>query len=507
MFFVACSSDKDKTSETSNATEAMANAGNTDCTRGYSVHRIDGTNLYLVTENNQQCVKNDTGKVVVPNFCTINIFDQGFQVITNDMKYGAYNREGKCLVEPKFKDLTFSEKMIWVASENGSAVFNLDGKQLTSFGEYDSYDTFKEHNYFAVYSENNEMLFDYDGKQLLPEGAKEITCWNGDYDHVFYQIGEKKGMWSEKLCLNPEYDDITIKDNFIVVKKFQKQRLLSAENGKPMTDWFESLSEEHSNKDWNNIIGYVLYDENHMRGFISLDGSYYLPLEYNDIRVAADDYLQVRKDGKDYLLTMTGRKVFTAENIKCVSTYIQESDSTGHYKYDAIVTLNGKQGVYSLSQQKILIPPVYEKIELLSSCNTPNWTVVKSGKCGALTYTGATLIPAVYDGLELVSSQTKHWAVAKNGKRGVLTYTGATLIPVTHEVLGLGFFKGYKEECYIAGKAGNFSLYNLKNGKFIGKMAGELLVHWEEGSYIGLEEAKNEGWLDMNMPILMDCRN
>ena len=469
MFFVACSSDKDKTSETANTTDTMATAGNADCsTRGYSVNRIQGTNLYLETEYDHQCVKNDTGLVVVPNFCTINIFDQGFQVITNDMKYGAYNREGKCLVEPKFKDLTFSEKMIWVASENGSAVFNLDGKQLTSFGEYDSYDTFKEHNYFAVYSENNEMLFDYDGKQLLPEGAKEISCWNGDYDHVFYQIDGKVGMWSEELCLNPEYDDITVKDGFIVVKKFQKQRLISAKNGKPMTDWFESLSEEHSTKDWNNIIGYVLYDENHMRGFISLDGSYYLPLEYDDIRVAADDYLQVRKNGKTHLLTLTGRKVFSAEKIECISTTsVQNNDSTWHYKFDAIVTLNGKKGVYSLSQQKMLIP-------------------------------------ATYDGIELVSSNNC-WAVMKNGKHGVLTYTGATFIPVSHEILGYGFFNDQKDECYVAGKKGNLNLYNLKNGKFIGKMAGELLVHWEEGSFMTLEEVKNEGWLDM--PILAGCRN
>lgn len=452
MFFAACA---DKKAETANTTDTMATAGNADGTRGYSVSRIEGTNLYLETEYDHQCVKNDTGLVVVPNFCTINVLEQGFMVITDDLRYGAYSREGKCLVEPKFKDLTFSEKLIWVTSENGSAVFNLSGKQLTEFGEYDSYDTFKEHNYFAVYSENNEMLFDYDGKQLLPEGAKEISCWNGDYDHVFYQIGEKKGMWSEELCLNPEYDDITIKDNFIVVKKFQKQRLLSAENGKPMTDWFESLSEEHSNKDWNNIIGYVLYDENHMRGFISLDGSYYLPLEYNDIRVAADDYLQVRKDGKDQLMTTFGQQILSADKIEVKQTvYINDTDSTGHYLNDAIVTINGKQGVYSLSQKKMLIPAIYDKVEY-------TWV-----------------------------SRNLFWAVIKNGKHGVLSYTGTTVLSVAHEVLGSGTFKGLKDQCFVAGKNGNFGLYDLK-GKFI-KKVNKLKVYLGEGEIGDLDEADFE---------------
>lgn len=465
MFFAACA---DKKAETANTTDTMATAGNADGTRGYSVNRIQGTNLYLETEYDHQCVKNDTGLVVVPPFCTINVFEKGFMVITDDMKYGAYSLTGKCIVEPKYKDLCFSEKIIWVTSENGSAVFNLSGKQLTEFGEYDSYDTFKEHNYFAVYSENNEMLFDYDGKQLLPEGAKEITCWNGDYDHVFYQVGEKKGMWSKGLCLNPEFDDITVKDGFIVVKKFQKQRLLSTENGKPMTDWFESNSELRSSGEWK-VIGQILYN-NRMCGYISNDGKFSLPIEYDEISSFADEYYKVRKDGKVHLLTLKGRKVLTADKIECISTlYVQDSDTTGHYKYDAIVTLNGKKGVYSLSQQKMLIP-------------------------------------ATYDGIELVSSNNC-WAVMKNGKHGVLTYNGATFIPVSHEILGYGFFNDQKDECYVAGKKGNLNLYNLKNGKFIGKMAGELLVHWEEGSYIGLEEAKNEGWLDMNMPILMDCRN
>jgi len=156
------------------------------------------------------------------------------------------------------------------------------------------------------------------------------------------------------------------------------------------------------------------------------------------------------------------------------------------YNDSILAQLNGKKVLIDTSG-KVLISDLSQYAEFERS-NNENNIIVKTNddKYGVIDYKGKTIIPAVYDSLELQGLSDNYetvwgenkaplllYIVGKNGKHGIFAHNGSVVAPIAYDYIQsliypayLAVVKDKSADSETVGEANNLGLMNL-SGKVV----------------------------------------
>ena len=365
-----------------------------------SVSRIDDTNLYIVRENEQYGVKNDTGLVVIPSIYDAVSFTSPFFVVVKDNLEGIINQQGQIIVEPQYSGVIVCQKLLCVSDNGAMAAYNHQGKRLTDFAYY----TFEEcAKVFVAEGDDGKHVFSYGGKKILPIAAKAVDVYedftypqdgmNGEPQYkesmIFYQNHQDKwGMISleGRPSVEAEYDELFCYGQYYLGRKFQKYHALNF-NAEPVTDFYDDVEPLDN--------GFIVEKDGYY-GFLSPDNKLLLDIKYQQIMALSTNQLWVKQGFKQVgLYSQSGKEILPP-----IYDEIWEDDIEGtslHVQY------KGKLGVWD--DNMFIIPILYDDIYLFRHGNKKYWSVVRDGKHGLLRENSRTMFSAKYTSISYCTNR------------------------------------------------------------------------------------------------------
>lgn len=286
---------------------------------------------------------------------------------------------------------------------------------------------------------------------------------------------------NNKVLIPIIYDELSYFNRFIKVKKDNKYGLLTDNNETVKAliyDDITPLSDSHGTED---NIG-IVFTKGNQQQLTNEFGSIITP--FSDYRFVDNklDYLDnmsvIEKDGKYGLFSVKEKKVLIQP--------IYEDMYERIYNDSILAQLNGKKVLIDTSG-KVLISDLSQYAEFERS-NNENNIIVKTNddKYGVIDYKGKTIIPAVYDSLELQGLSDNYetvwgenkaplllYIVGKNGKHGIFAHNGSVVAPIAYDYIQsliypayLAVVKDKSADSETVGEANNLGLMNL-SGKVV----------------------------------------
>lgn len=189
-------------------------------------------------------------------------------------------------------------------------------------------------------------------------------------------------------------------------------------------------------------------------GVINIAGQITIPCIYDDISSLTIDgavcYI-VRKGSRVSIINARNESIVPFEY-----DYIRKGiDSAIHLE----IGKGGKIGLMNLVTRKMVIPLIYDRMEMLSASLVK---VQKDNRYSIFNVSGAQVLPGWYTLLE-INFQNAYVVAQLNGKKGVLSLSGKEIIPFEYEEL-----KDYiaSEIYFIGAKGGKFGLF-AHDGKVV----------------------------------------
>lgn len=366
--------------------------------------------LYVVIKDEKFGIMESDGKVLLPmDFDWIRVKDYRvgfkkhpyFEVTVND-KVGIYDLDAKVLLEPSYSQIKLTKNTIIAEDSLSVHFFNLDGTKMDLPYSIDGIIDIRS---------DGSIIVTKDGKQGVLNDGKLVVDIKYDAIESFEQakgyktkIGELYGVISPDgtLVIEPAYDDLEVTPiGFIVSNNGKKgflqfddrmflaielddikyipepflhpgsdiQGLIISKNGKKGFHLpFEKIVVEPAYDEIEFVGSGFLVSKDGLQGYMLLDGTLFLPIAYEDIRVWKSGHtIIVRRDGKEGLLDQEGKEVLDI-------VY----DSLALYPSGIILAkLNGKYGLYATDGAELTEPKwsnyKYASADVISFSDGKDW--------------------------------------------------------------------------------------------------------------------------------------
>lgn len=312
----------------------------------------------------------------------------------------------------------------------------------------------------AMNSNGSLIIIDAEGKQLVNQQYDEVS-WraSADIDSRFIKTrkGKKYGiindqgavMMDNELDMLPYFDS----DGVASVKNFTKEGWIDT-TGNYL--YFGPLSYFKDCGGTDKMMAYVVGGK---VGFIDKTGKQNIPLEYDEL---GDCFLnklaKVRKGSKWCYINTRGEEI---------ASIPANTGARMTYSGNIIVIKNGSQISLVSPQGQNAQLFGYDDVDDEASCGLLR--VRKSGKWGAVDYTGREVVPVSYD--EMTKFCNGYSVVKKNGKYGLL-YNGSVVLKTEYDrLVDGGHFFDTNCNTYKDGKISNVfyiqGFFGAENEKFV----------------------------------------
>lgn len=322
----------------------------------------------------------------------------------------------------------------------------------------------------------------------------EAITYNPPKTSYIAQINHKLGLVdsNNKVLIPIIYDELSAFERFIKVKKDNKYGLITENNDiikLPIYDDITPLNDSHGDS-----IGMV-FTKDRQQQLTNKFG--HIIAEFSDYRFVNDklDYLDnmsvIEKNGKYGLFSFKEKKV--------VIQPIYEDMYERIYNDSILAQLNGRKVLINTSG-KVLINDLSQYTEINRSNDSDKIKVrTKDNKHGLIDYTGKTIIAPIYDSIETsklsndyvdvwsedkIENSIERYIVEKKGKYGVFDPSGKLIMPIayTHiqSILYPAYFLVTKDEVndenIDSAETINFGLMSPE-GKLVLEMKYDAIVH------------------------------
>ena len=321
----------------------------------YSYIKSVGNLLVLKTDENMGVFDLNFNPILAPtDIQSIKLESYGIRVITDDGRYGLFDKNGKELIPPKMKFISlFYDGVIDYTNENGKKKLYFLSKGYHSKADFCDIKGFSMENYQAIVSLDceNYAIVHLDSIDHVPT----FDIQNPKYIYFDNKSGwiltrdNKKGveLANRELVLPFEYDEIQNIRNFFIVKKNTLWGIVDKENQELVSIKYETI--ESLNKDK------FLVRLNDKIGLINIDNEILISIDYESLKWNYQrNIFYGKRNGKMGVISPTGIRVIPIEY-----SSIEDNLNDGY-----IVKLGDKSGVVSYTGKEI-IPINYYQINLL----------------------------------------------------------------------------------------------------------------------------------------------
>ncbi|MEO1263878.1 MAG: WG repeat-containing protein [Bacteroidota bacterium] len=309
--------------------------------------------LFVLKENEKIGVfDSKLNPILIPaNWQAVKIEDYGIEVVTNDGKCGLYNKEGKELIPPIMKYVTYVyEGLFRCTNEDGKIHFYfLDKDYYTRTGYCDVREFEAKSfrllvspdckNYGLVHLDSIDHVatFDFQKPDYISLDKKSGCILTKD---------NKRGaiFYDHTIILPFEYEEIKkVRDGFMV-KKNNLGGVVDEKNQELIPIKYESI-------ELLNSEGQFLVGEKNKIGLINIDNEILIPVEYEELQWNyRRNLFYATKDGKKGVVGADG-----GVDIPIVYDFLKDNSTYGY-----VVASNGKAGVMSYDGEEIVPIKFYQ---------------------------------------------------------------------------------------------------------------------------------------------------
>lgn len=301
----------------------------------------DEDNIYLIAmQNGKKGVFKNKKKIIDLNFQ--NIYYSNIFVVNKNGKYGFYNREGKVILKPKYKEYSIAGNYISVADGDETKLYDINGNLVNNNGYIKMIETNNPSYFIAENIDNTYSIISKD--VTINENYSQITYAFDDY----FIVSDKDGKTG---VIDASSNEIKIDLIYDYILNINGTSVLEAIDGMKNTIDIYSNNLEKTLSMENGILnilenGYsVVYSEVDMK-YINSNGEI---VENTEVYPNKKLY-SICKNGKWGYSDPTGKNV-----IECEYDIATEFNEYGF----ASIKKGEKWGVVS-ENGKIIIEPTYE---------------------------------------------------------------------------------------------------------------------------------------------------
>lgn len=361
-----------------------------------------------------------------------------------------------CLAKTKNNELS---------NKNKTTVYNVKGVfQKGSYIVNDKSENNPKAIYYTYYRITNKDgskygIADDNGKLVIP---CEYDCIYKNSPFIIVENNGKKGAFSNsgKNILQIEFDDISVNYGQFIVTVADKQSIYSSYGKRQLLDEYDKI---------NSIVkGKFLLKKDNKYYLYNVEKNEVTDLPYDKVSRYLN-YLLVEKNGKKGLYSYNEEKIVVPVKYDDIKSYTNDT---------LIVTLNGKKGLLDIKSSKFFIPLIYKDIKinqkfylLLLKKQNNKFDLAYTYTENKKTYAAVIDIDADEisdDSLWHASYKKEKFLsipIKKNGKYTIMLFSkerniaGASLPYEYDEIIKIGNF-------YKIKKNGKFALYDIFNQKF-----------------------------------------
>lgn len=355
------------------------------------------------------------------------------------------------------------------------------------------------------------------GTIILPESFDGIS---GSYGATILMIKNQKiGILSEdddnNLKTDTFYDDLEpYYGTTYTLSEIENQAL---------------KTDEYNNEEYEGRTGYYIAELNDKFGLVDSNNKVLIPIVYDELS-AFEHFIKVKEDNKYGLITenndiikptiyddITSLNDLHGDSIGMVFTKDHQQQLTnkfGHVLSDfsdyrfvndkldyldnmSVIEKNGKYGLFSFKEKKVVIQPVYE--DMYERIYNDSILAQLNGRKVLINTSGKTIIAPIYDSIEIsklsddyvdmwsedkIENLIERYIVEKNGKYGIFDFNGKLITPIayTHiqSILYPAYFLVTKDEVndenIDSAETISFGLMNPE-GKLVLEMKYDAIVH------------------------------
>ena len=244
-------------------------------------------------------------KVLEPIYDKIEINHKGAIIVNLDKKYGAFNRDGKAIVDIEYDYIIPIEDSLITTKDDKNGLFNLKGEEVipTTYKEVQIAHTLREYEWETFRVVNNEgkiAFFNNSGKQLTDFLYDEVSAGRDGLIPVL--LDNKWGYIDVK-------GKIAIPFKFEYASSFSDEKAQVEINGekKIINTKGEFIEEEKENYILDGEKYTIIEEDNKYKvisenGKVAIDNNYSRMSLYNDIIIARTEELDFILDLKGNIL-------------------------------------------------------------------------------------------------------------------------------------------------------------------------------------------------------------
>lgn len=371
-----------------------------------NVVRIE-QNLYAITDHdNKQAYFNLKNKWVSPFiYDAIYAHNHRLLIVVKNGKSGIMDAEGRTLVKPVYKDITFSGGSVGALPFNQWDLLGSDNGKKGSF-QFDRIVPVGEKVYKAT-AGKSEVLIDDKGQFLFQPGNYSIRDFRNGL--ALIQRDGKYGVLQQDgaIVLQPEYDSLVISGKFLLAGKYDKRSLnwsLLNLSGKAVTG-----PGYHEIKPLNEKLFAVRIDQ--YWGLIDSAGNSIATCKFDDLQLIDDNLIRARFVNHEGALGQDGEWAIPPKKGKMV--YLSSESYMISEDFCRFAVYHKNQLAYCTSNQ--LLERTHDLLE-----------VRNDGKTGLLSLHGKILLNPVYDFISELQSDSIY-VFGKDSLYGIMTQSGRML--------------------------------------------------------------------------------
>jgi len=380
---------------------------------------------------------------------------------TNLMKFkkdaheGLLNEKGKIVIPAVFQTIQYNNEKSFIGKnmEGKYGISSLENKIVLPY-LYDNIRPFK--NAYKVKKGFLVGLIDAEYNETLPTQYEDIKI--AEKGNWYIYKNKKMGLANAKgePLIAPEYDTIEIYTKFIEITKNGKKGLLKTDYAPFIPCEYETI--ELYSHSFTPEKPFTIFKQNGLKGVFDINGKVAIPAIYEELENYIKDHFIVKKAGKWGVITTQGNEFIKIEYDEVYPLYTEKGayfrltqnkkealisskgeviipmkyDELGHFTLDMNLNMGVKQkGKWGFinSKQKMVIKPIYDDVQMFQKIGENAYNVVKKGNLyGVIDAKGKTIVPFLYDALNLPQLPTEHIMAVKAGKVLKLSMQGREIV-------------------------------------------------------------------------------
>lgn len=355
---------------------------------------LDGGGDVVEETTNEEEESNET-LAVLPNFNPDDHwFNNGFDIVEIDDKYGVINEKGQLLVPAEYDDCD----MLDLDYDNSCFCVKKDGKQ-------------------GVLKSNGEVLIPIEYEDITDIQATVPTSFIVKKDNKYGLINGEG-----KVVVALEYDYMSKTENYgVLIIEVEKDGIYGAmnENGEIIVPIeYDSIEAKRV----QDIAIALIVSKDGMMGALGADGSFILDLVYDNVRVESNNVKSVFITTKNFprectMYDMTGKMLLDPTGI----TGIEE------YSEDLILVIKDRKTGFVDLDGNFVIQPIYSNAKEFGRAKGENGKIDLApveidGKWGFINKEGKLVIPNKFDSADAFWRGTS--SVTLNGQTGEVDADG-----------------------------------------------------------------------------------